>query len=78
MQRLAVWVCVSIIEIRSLIYRNRARTFMRSIVSNESTVGLLLFDEPSASLDPSAEHGAYHFLSMWLLISYPLSYFVST
>lgn len=33
--------------------------FMRSIVSDESTVGLLLFDEPSASLDPTAEHGAY-------------------
>ncbi|KAI0935711.1 hypothetical protein AcW1_000157 [Taiwanofungus camphoratus] len=36
-----------------------ARTFMRSIVSNESTVGLLLFDEPSASLDPSAEHDLF-------------------
>lgn len=31
---------------------------MRSIVSEDSTVGLLLFDEPSASLDPTAEHGA--------------------
>jgi hypothetical protein len=29
---------------------------MRSLFS-ESSVGLLLFDEPSASLDPSAEHG---------------------
>ena len=37
---------------------HRARTFMRSIVSEDSTVGLLLFDEPSASLDPTAEHGA--------------------
>ncbi|KZT68754.1 P-loop containing nucleoside triphosphate hydrolase protein [Daedalea quercina L-15889] len=35
-----------------------ARTFMRSMVSEDSTVGLLLFDEPSASLDPTAEHGA--------------------
>lgn len=27
-------------------------------------VGLLLFDEPSASLDPTAEHGEYsHFAS---------------
>ena len=33
-----------------------ARTFMRSL-STEQGVGLLLFDEPSASLDPTAEHG---------------------
>ncbi|KAI0641212.1 P-loop containing nucleoside triphosphate hydrolase protein [Trametes meyenii] len=33
-----------------------ARTFMRSVVSKEGKVGLLLFDEPSASLDPVAEH----------------------
>jgi ABC-type multidrug transport system fused ATPase/permease subunit len=33
-----------------------ARTFMRSS-SAEPGVGLLLFDEPSASLDPTAEHG---------------------
>ncbi|KAF8624812.1 hypothetical protein AX15_005699 [Amanita polypyramis BW_CC] len=32
-----------------------ARTFMRSLTP-ESRVGLLLFDEPSASLDPTAEH----------------------
>ncbi|KAH9942416.1 P-loop containing nucleoside triphosphate hydrolase protein [Epithele typhae] len=32
-----------------------ARTFMRSVRA-ESQVGLLLFDEPSASLDPIAEH----------------------
>lgn len=40
-----------------------ARTFMRS--SSEQGVGLLLFDEPSASLDPTAEHGTtstYHFI----------------
>lgn len=29
---------------------------MRSVVS-EGGPGLLLFDEPSASLDPTAEHG---------------------
>jgi ABC-type multidrug transport system fused ATPase/permease subunit len=34
-----------------------ARTFMRSAASDEQKVGLLLFDEPSASLDPTAEHG---------------------
>lgn len=32
---------------------------MRSVVSENSQVGLLLFDEPSASLDPTAEHGAF-------------------
>jgi energy-coupling factor transporter ATP-binding protein EcfA2 len=31
---------------------------MRSVVSDQS-VGLLLFDEPSASLDPTAEHGIF-------------------
>ena len=30
---------------------------MRSVVSDNTSVGLLLFDEPSASLDPIAEHG---------------------
>ena len=33
-----------------------ARTFMRSSTM-EQDVGLLMFDEPSASLDPTAEHG---------------------
>ena len=33
-----------------------ARTFMRS-ATEEQKVGLLLFDEPSASLDPAAEQG---------------------
>ncbi|KAK2462113.1 hypothetical protein APHAL10511_006576 [Amanita phalloides] len=32
-----------------------SRTFMRSL-SSEAVVGLLIFDEPSASLDPTAEH----------------------
>lgn len=31
---------------------------MRSLLSEEQSVGLLLFDEPSAALDPTAEHGA--------------------
>ncbi|KAH9054296.1 HlyB/MsbA family ABC transporter [Lactarius vividus] len=35
-----------------------ARTFMRSS-STERGVGLLLFDEPSASLDPTAEHDLF-------------------
>ena len=39
----------------------RARTFMRSVVKEDETVGLLLFDEPSASLDPIAEHGQHIF-----------------
>ncbi|KAG2157762.1 P-loop containing nucleoside triphosphate hydrolase protein [Suillus bovinus] len=36
-----------------------SRTFMRSLVSEtESSAGMLLFDEPSASLDPTAEYSA--------------------
>ncbi|KAF7986144.1 hypothetical protein HWV62_38510 [Athelia sp. TMB] len=35
-----------------------ARTFMRS-TTDEPKVGLLLFDEPSASLDPTAEHDLF-------------------
>ena len=31
--------------------------FMRAVLSEEVKVGLLLFDEPSAALDPTAEHG---------------------
>jgi energy-coupling factor transporter ATP-binding protein EcfA2 len=31
---------------------------MRSVVSEDS-LGLLLFDEPSASLDPTAEHDLF-------------------
>ncbi|KIY69884.1 P-loop containing nucleoside triphosphate hydrolase protein [Cylindrobasidium torrendii FP15055 ss-10] len=39
-----------------------SRTFMRSLSSDHS-VGLLLFDEPSASLDPAAEHDLFERLS---------------
>ncbi|THH11373.1 hypothetical protein EW145_g713 [Phellinidium pouzarii] len=35
-----------------------SRTFMRSLAA-DSEVGLLLFDEPSASLDPQAEHDLF-------------------
>lgn len=38
---------------------------MRSSGS-ETSVGLLLFDEPSASLDPTAEHGMYWFQSSFV------------
>ncbi|KAG2028536.1 P-loop containing nucleoside triphosphate hydrolase protein [Suillus americanus] len=41
-------------------YSNSSRTFMRSLVSEtESSAGMLLFDEPSASLDPTAEHDLF-------------------
>ncbi|KAH7926211.1 P-loop containing nucleoside triphosphate hydrolase protein [Leucogyrophana mollusca] len=37
-----------------------SRTFMRSLTSeSQSSVGMLLFDEPSASLDPTAEHDLF-------------------
>ncbi|KAG2034311.1 P-loop containing nucleoside triphosphate hydrolase protein [Suillus americanus] len=37
-----------------------SRTFMRSLASEtESSAGILLFDEPSASLDPMAEHDLF-------------------
>jgi energy-coupling factor transporter ATP-binding protein EcfA2 len=32
---------------------------MKSLVSPSSKVGLLLFDEPSAALDPKAEHDLF-------------------
>ena len=35
----------------------RSRMFMRAVLSEEERVGLLVFDEPSAALDPTAEHG---------------------
>jgi hypothetical protein len=31
--------------------------FMRAVLSEEARVGILLFDEPSAALDPTAEQG---------------------
>ncbi len=49
---------------------------MRSIVREEaSQVGLLLFDEPSASLDPAAEHGtllARHSMGLPLICAFAL------
>jgi len=36
--------------------------FMRAVLSEEARVGLLLFDEPSAALDPTAEHGTPRFV----------------
>ena len=39
---------------------------MRSVLKDDNTVGMLLFDEPSASLDPAAEHGG------WSLVVYAL------
>jgi ABC-type multidrug transport system fused ATPase/permease subunit len=32
---------------------------MKSLVSSQDKVGLLLFDEPSAALDPKAEHDLF-------------------
>jgi len=41
-------------------HSNSSRTFMRSLVSEtESSAGMMLFDEPSASLDPTAEHDLF-------------------
>jgi ABC-type arginine transport system ATPase subunit len=37
-------------------HRQSARTFMHTL-GQDTEVGLLLFDEPSAALDPVAEHG---------------------
>jgi len=36
-----------------------SRTFMRSLLSEGQNIGLLLFDEPSAALDPTAEHDLF-------------------
>lgn len=50
-----------------------ARTFMRSLptdLKEDTKVGLLLFDEPSASLDPTAEHGKSCFLSLLFDVAY--------
>ncbi|KIK50221.1 hypothetical protein GYMLUDRAFT_989951 [Collybiopsis luxurians FD-317 M1] len=40
-----------------------SRMFMHSFIS-ESSVGLLLFDEPSASLNPTAEHDLFERLHL--------------
>ena len=37
---------------------------MRSVLKDDDTVGMLLFDEPSASLDPAAEHGGWSYLGL--------------
>ncbi|KAG1770215.1 P-loop containing nucleoside triphosphate hydrolase protein [Suillus occidentalis] len=43
-----------------------SRTFMRSFISgSDSSVGMMLFDEPSASLDPKAEHDLFETLREW-------------
>jgi hypothetical protein len=51
-----------------------ARTFMRSS-STEQGVGLLLFDEPSASLDPTAEHGMIYSHDL-LLLTFELRFYL--
>lgn len=61
MQRLALYVAFNIVMAYIPDNAPRSRTFMRSVVSDDSPVGMLLFDEPSASLDPSAEHGEWGF-----------------
>ena len=59
MQRLALYVASTVIVEYTTDNAPRSRTFMRSVVSEDSQIGLLLFDEPSASLDPTAEHGEW-------------------
>ena len=47
---------------------SRSRMFMRAVLSEEARVGLLLFDEPSAALDPAAERGtafSYSSIPFW-------------
>ena len=63
MQRIAL--CVSCLSTASISFNLffRSRTFMRSVVSEDS-LGLLLFDEPSASLDPTAEHDLFERLRL--------------
>ena len=57
------WHCriFSLKQMESSLTLHRSRTFMKSVVGDhengDSGIGLLLFDEPSASLDPTAEHG---------------------
>lgn len=43
-----------------------SRTFMRSLpTETEPSTGMMLFDEPSASLDPTAEHNLFERLRKW-------------
>ncbi|KAG1814414.1 P-loop containing nucleoside triphosphate hydrolase protein [Suillus subaureus] len=43
-----------------------SRTFMRSFISgSDSSVGMMLFDEPSAALDPKAEYDLFDTLREW-------------
>lgn len=56
LQKLALYASSVHVAANNHLFPDRSRSFMRSLVS-ETEVGLLLFDEPSASLDPSAEHG---------------------
>ena len=51
-------LCKSVEPFSRAEYNSRcsARTFMHTL-GTDSAVGLLLFDEPSAALDPVAEHG---------------------
>jgi len=56
------WHCKFFLKLMDCIHTlHRSRTFMKSVVGDhengDSGIGLLLFDEPSASLDPTAEHG---------------------
>lgn len=80
MQRLAVYVhqpllynasgITLLISLSPLIVSSR--TFIRSLISEkEHSVGLLLFDEPSASLDPRAEHGKLRQLPTFVPPSVP-------
>ena len=55
MQRLAVYVSWKLSFLCTKV-NHRSRSFMRSHLSGQN-IGLLLFDEPSAALDPTAEHG---------------------
>lgn len=64
MQRIALWVNLLRNSLCERFMECRSRTFMRSLLSSGANVGLLLFDEPSASLDPTAEHGMPHFINL--------------